>query len=444
MVGKERALEIMESVLDRSPGDQTQAVFMGQKSHLTRFSSNYIHQNVGESDGKLLVKVVRGKSIGEASTNLLDEEGISRTVERAAEIASVQRENPHFRSLPPGGPITSAVGFASETAEASPEDRAEGVRRLVGVTRDQGAEAYGSYESGVMELAVCNSLGARAYQLFTQASLRAVVMAGRGTGFAEAASSRISDIDPVELGRVATEKCSRSREAEAIEPGEYTVILEPQASAELVNYLVRLGFSARAVQEGRSFLTGETGQRIVSEKVNIWDDGTDPGGLPLAFDFEGVPKRKLPLVEAGKAVNVVHDSQTAAREGGESTGHAIPYAAFSPMALNLFMGTGDASMEDMIASTRRGLLVTRFHYTNPIHPVKAMFTGMTRDGTFMVENGRITRAVKNLRFTESILKALSEVEMIGSESVLVKWYFGGTRVPPLKIRSFNFTGVTEH
>ena len=194
-------------------------------------------------------------------------------------------------------------------------------------------------------------------------------------------------------------------------------------------------------------MTGKIGQKITGEKITIWDDGSDPRGIPLPFDFEGVAKEKIVLIENGIAKNVVHDSFTAGREeGATSTGHALSMPnTFGPIPINLFMAPGDATKEEMLASTERGIWVTRFHYTNILHPVKTILTGMTRDGTFLIENGKITKPLKNLRFTQSVLEAFAGAEMLGAELKLVKdeWNPIGTCVPAVKIRGFQFTGTTD-
>ena len=207
------------------------------------------------------------------------------------------------------------------------------------------------------------------------------------------------------------------------------------------------GFSAVAMQEGRSFMVGKIGQQIVDSRVSIWDDGQDPRGLPLPFDFEGVPKQRVDLIEKGVARGVVYDSYRAGKEEGKSsTGHALPAPnTFGPFPMNAFFGPGDATLEEMIASTERGLYVTRFHYTRPVEPTKVVVTGMTRDGTFLIENGKIAYPVKNLRFTQSYLEALNQVDMIGKELRLLAGMGGLARTaqPALKLGSFNFTGATE-
>jgi predicted Zn-dependent protease len=204
-------------------------------------------------------------------------------------------------------------------------------------------------------------------------------------------------------------------------------VLEEYAVVDLLDMLGYLGFSALAVQEERSF--AEPGRRIGSDLVTIVDDGYDPTGLPLSFDFEGVAKQRVSLVEAGICRDVVYDAQTAARAGVASTGHGLPAPnPWGPFPLNMVMEPGTASRDDLIAGLDRGLLVTRFHYTNPVHPKLAIVTGMTRDGTFLVEGGRIVGPVKNLRYTQSYLEALA----------------GTVVVPAVRIDGWTFTGGTEH
>jgi predicted Zn-dependent protease len=206
------------------------------------------------------------------------------------------------------------------------------------------------------------------------------------------------------------------------------------------------GFSAVAMQEGRSFMVGKIGQQVVDPRVSIWDDGLSPAGLPVPFDFEGVPKRRVNLIEKGIARGVVYDSYRAGKENKPSTGHALPAPnAFGPMPLNPFFGPGDSTLDEMIAGTQRGLYVTRFHYNRPVDPKRVIITGMTRDGTFLIENGEIAYPVKNLRFTQSYLDALNTVEAIGRRPKLLSGMFGvgGASVPALKLGKFRFTGATE-
>ncbi|MEW6522213.1 MAG: TldD/PmbA family protein [Bacillota bacterium] len=445
MVGKDRAMAVIERVLELSPGDQTEVSLHVTDNSLTRFSSNYIHQNVAEKDVQLSVKVILGKKIGTASTNSLDEDAIKSTVQAAASIARLQKENQEFRSLPGPQPLPEVDCFVPATAQFSPEDRADAVAMIINAAKAAGFQAAGAVSTGIREIAVGNSLGVRAYNPVTSAAANTVVMSGTSSGFAHGNTRDVATLDFAAIGRRAVDKCARSIKSEKVEPGEYEVILEPAAAANVLMYVALLGFSALAVQEGRSFLAGKLGEKVFGDNITVWDDGLDPRGMPMPFDGEGQPKRKLMLVENGVAKNVVYDSFTAKKEGKESTGHAGPGRfGFGPIPTNLFFGAGDATMEDMIRSTKKGILVTRFHYTNPVHPLRVVVTGMTRDGTFLVEDGEIKCAVKNLRFTDSMIRTLNHVDMIGKD-----WGFegamglGGGMIPALKVSKFAFTGVTE-
>jgi predicted Zn-dependent protease len=253
------------------------------------------------------------------------------------------------------------------------------------------------------------------------------------------------------VGGIAVDKALRSRNPTKIDPGVYTVILEEEAVAAMLRTLSFLGLGALSVQEKRSFMNSRFGEQITGAKITIWDDGHDSRGLVLPFDFEGVPKQKVTLIENGVAKNVVYDSFTAGREKGDadaprptSTGHSLPAPnTMGPIPVNLFMAPGTASKEEMLASIDRGIWVTRFHYTNPVHPIKTVLTGMTRDGTFLVENGQVVRPLKNLRFTQSILDAFGKAEMLGSELRLDAMGNFGVCAPAAKIHEFSFTGTTQ-
>ena len=278
----------------------------------------------------------------------------------------------------------------------------------------------------------------------TTAQLITVSMGpGGGTGYAEAAAVDASTIDAAALGREAADKARATADAVAIEPGDYPVVLEEYAVVDLLDMLGYLGFSALAVQEERSFF--EPGKRIGSELVTIRDDGRDPSGLPLWFDYEGVAKQRVDLVEHGVCRSVVHDAQTAARAGVTSTGHGLPAPnPYGPFPLNMIMEPGTSTREELIGGLDRGLLVTRFHYTNPVHPKLAIVTGMTRDGTFLVEGGQIVGPVRNLRYTQSYLTALAGTVAVASDRRTLKGFLGGVVVPAVRIEGWTFTGTTEH
>jgi predicted Zn-dependent protease len=323
------------------------------------------------------------------------------------------------------------------------------IKNLLRRAKEKGCRASGAFSNGEVALAVVNSLGVEAYQKFSDLFLHLIVENEKSSGYASFVARDPDQLDVDALAQEAIGKTSKEEPIQ-IEPGEYEVILEPYAVNELLSFLGYLGFHALAVQEGRSFFSNRFGEKMVGENVTIYDDGLDPEGLQVPFDFEGVPKKKVTFFERGVAKGVTYDSFTAGREGKDSTGHGLIAPNTSgPIPINLFMKGGESNLEEMIQPVRRGIYVTRFHYTNVVEPMKAVITGMTRDGTFLIEGGEMTRPIKNLRFTESILKALSQVSAISKDrkicsegTVYSRRFVTGTVVPAIKIGGFNFSGVS--
>ena len=441
LIGEDRLMEVVERALSHSQANQTLVSAGIGQSSLTRFAGSIIHQNVAERNGVVSVRAIIGKKIGFAVSNSLDEADVKSTVEKAVEFARHQQENPDFVSLPGPKPIPPAPAtFFESTAAFSPEDRADAVRKVVDIAAKTDAEAAGSYSTGYEESAIAGSLGVRAYSSRTQGHLTTVMTAGNGFGYATRVQNDVSKIDVSETAEEAAKRASDSRNPISIEPGEYDVILTPYCVEDLLSFLAWMGLGALAVQEERSFMSGKFGEKICGDKITIWDDGYDPRGSVYPFDAEGIPKQKVNMINNGVANAVVYDSYTAHKEGKESTGHSTGGTGTQgPFPWNMFMQPGDATIEDMIASTDRGIFVTRFHYTNIIHPLLTIITGMTRDGTFLIENGKITKPVMNLRFTETILNAFSNVDMIGRDLMPL----GMATVPAIKVKDFKFTGATE-
>lgn len=447
MLGRERMKGIADRVLTAAKADQAEVIVTAIDGHLTRFAANAIHQNVSERNVTVRVRAVTDRRIGVASGNDLSDGGLRRLAGRAVRIAGLQRANPDFRSLPEPRPVPTVDAIVEQTANATPGDRAAAAAEVIECAIGEGLEAAGAVSTELEEIYVGNTLGVSAYHGRTAAAIVAVVMGADSSGYASDADLDLARLDPEGIGRAATEKAIRSRRPVSIEPGEYTVILEEDAVADMLFYLGYLGLGALSVQEGRSFLCGRLGEAVTGERITIWDDGLDPRGFVLPFDFEGVPKEKVVLIERGIARAAVHDTFTAGREeGARSTGHALPAPnPLGPIPVHLFLAPGDATKEEMVASTDRGIWVTRFHYTNPVHPVQAILTGMTRDGTFLIEDGAIAQPLRNLRFTQGILEAFAGAESIGRSLKTVKQDWGNFAVcaPAMKIRGFRFTGTTE-
>jgi len=446
MVGKARLKEIAELALSAARADQTEVLINAQDAALTRFAANAIHQNVSETDISVRIRSITGNKVGVASSNDIQEASILKLVQKAETIASFQQENPGIAPLPEPQTVAEIDAYDAATAECSPARRAESVGAVLEASREQGLVASGAFSTDVQETLIANSKGVLAYHCGTMADMMTVVMSDDSSGYAAGSAQNVDDLDTAAIGRIAIDKAIRSREPTAIDPGAYTVILEEDAVSTMLFFLGYLGFGGLAVQEGRSFMSGHLGEKVTGDNITIWDDGTDSRTVAIPFDFEGVPKQKTLLMENGVACNAVYDSFTAAREAGKtSTGHALPQPnTMGPIPINLVMQPGELSKDELIASTERGIFVTRFHYVNPVHPVKAILTGMTRDGTFLIENGKISRPLKNLRFTQSILEAFTHA-VLSNDQTTVKLGFGNLAacVPAAKIEGFQFTGATE-
>jgi len=424
---------------------EAEALVAADDARLTRFANSEIHQNVAESDAEINLRFVVGRRVGVASSNRVDDEGLRRLAETAGAIARNSAELEDWGGLPEPTPIREIpASFAEATAGATPELRAEGVRAVIAAADAVGVISYGSFATATEVIAVANSKGIRASQRRTTSQLLTVAMApDGGSGYAESAAVDVSSIDAAAIGREAADKARSTANPVSVDPGDWPVVLEEYAVVDLLSMLGYMGFSALAVQEERSF--AEPGRRVGSELVTIVDDGMDPATLPMAFDYEGVAKQRVSLIEAGVCRDVVFDAQTAARAGRASTGHGLPAPnPYGPFPLNMAMAGGSATRDELIAGLERGLLVTRFHYTNPVHPKLAIVTGMTRDGTFLVEGGRIVGPVRNLRFTQSYLKVMSGTSAVSKERRTLKGDFGGVVVPAIRVDSWTFTGATEH
>ena len=440
------ALRLAELVVDLSAtagATEAEALVVAGESALTRFANSEIHQNVASAEVFVNLRFVIGRRVGVASSGRMDEEGLRTLVERASAIAANVEELEDWAGLPEAdAPEPLSAAWSDGTAHATPELRAEGVRAVIAAADAAGVTAYGSFSTEVEAVAVASSKGIRAAERRTTSQLLTVTMGpDSGTGYAEQCAVDATTIDAAAIGREASERARASANPVDIAPGDYPVVLQHYAVVDLTDMLGYLGFSALAVQEDRSFF--EAGKRVASPLVSITDDGRDPAGLPMGFDAEGVPKQRLALLDAGVCRDLAYDRQTAARAGRRSTGHGLPAPnPYGPFPTNMVMASGDASIEDLVGGLDRGLLVTRFHYTNPVYPKRMVITGMTRDGTFLVEGGKVVGPVRNLRFTMSYLDALANVEAVGRDRRCLRGLLGGSVVPAVRLSSFSFTGAT--
>ncbi len=456
VMGKNSCLELAEKIINevlKAGATQAEVRIVHHNSYLTRFANSYIHQNVGEVNTQIILRTVLGKRISRVASNEVNLNAIRELVERGIKLAKIQEENPEFKSLPEPEPVPEIEElYDVGTAECTPKTRAEMVKELISEAHAYSPKVKsvaGAFSTSTIEVTVVNSLGIKAYAKATTASVNTNVISEddgvEGFGYAADISRKIKEIDPRKIGREAAERSVKSLWAKSIEPGEYEVILEPYAVTTAMTYTAMNGLNAQAVQDGISFMLDLKDKQAFSDKFTLWDDGLDLKGMAFPFDVEGVPKKRVLLIENGVPRNVVYDSFTAHKEGKKSTGHATGYG---PLPTHMFIKPGDSSIDEMIRETKHGLLVTRFHYVRTVHSRKLVLTGMTRDGTWLIENGEIKHPVKNLRFTESMLKAFANISLIAKEVRRVgagRWLgIGSVVAPAIKIDKFQFTGVTTY
>lgn len=438
-------MTVSKSLTDRilafSTSDQTEVFVAEKERNLTRFANSEIHQNVQELDTVVRVRVVKDGRVGVAATNQLSENSLAAMVARAEMLARHARPNEHFPTLlgPQRYPEIPS-SFDERTHRTTPQQRAEMARIMCRLSVDAGLNAFGALETSTGRMTVANSFGLFAQQHATKTDASLVVMGEDSSGYSSYAASAVAGLDSEALARVAIDKALRGSHPTFIEPGEYTVFLEEDAVADLLEHVADAGFGGQAFLDGTSFMAGKLGNRLLGENVSIWDDPLSSEMLPVCFDAEGSPKNRLDFIERGVARAVTHDLETGLLAGSPSTGHAFPAPnPHGPSPSHLRMAPGSVPKSDLLKGIERGIWVTRFHYTNLAEFHTATITGMTRDGTYLIEHGALTRPLKNLRFTTGALEALRHVRGISSETKLCT----GTRAPALIVDGFRFSGVTR-
>ena len=444
------ALETAERAVIAAEADEAEAVVLAERSGFARFAASEVHQPTLVEDATLSLRVVRNGKVGVAATNDLDDDGLKRLAGRAAESAESAPPEESFPGLADPLPLPAVGGYDEETAALGPDDQARLAAAAIDASR---FPAYGYFTSGVTCVAVAASRGVRAEQTLTDTTAVVLAAGEAVSGYAERTSWRAAELDPAAVGREAAETAARTRGARGLEPGRYPAVLERYAVAELLLYFSSDSFSGLGLLEERSYFSGRLGDRVFDPRVSIADDALDPAGLPKAFDFEGVPKQRVELVEEGVARGVVWDRETAARagDGQVSTGHApVPLEReWGPQALALSIAGGEAaSTEELAELVGDGIHVTRLHYLGVVDPREGVITGMTRDGTFRIRNGRVAEPLVNLRFTVSVPELLREVPGLTREPVVVNTndFYGarypfGVLAPALATASFNVTGT---
>ncbi len=434
---------LAQRVLALSPVDQTEVTVYGHNSGLTRFARGIVPQNVATEDVTVKVRAVAGGRTGVAASNARDDADVGEVVQRAVAMARLAPVDPNQPQLPAGAPTqTPARAYAASTAQATPALRAELCDAILGTAQAADYWCAGFASTSCSGVTIVNSSGAAASFDGTDAAVNVKMSAADSTGYAEHYSNDVDDVDAKSAGEIAAAKARGSANPRAVQPGEWTVILEPAAFGELLAYLTD-HFSARTFDEGSSFLSDGLDRRYFGENVTITDDYAHPLLQGMPFDYEGQPTQRLPLIRGGVAVNVVTDSYWAHKLGRPNTGHALPSPnARGPAPLHVAVSPGTKSIDELIGQTARGLLITRFWYIRPVDRKRVIVTGMTRDGTFSIENGEISGGVRNMRFNQSILETLRRCELSNTLKRTGSYAYS-LAVPAAKVEGFRFSSGTE-
>jgi predicted Zn-dependent protease len=456
MLNKDHAADIFERIKKFSFADEVEAIFYGGHSALTRFANNTIHQNVDEDNVAVSVRTVFGGRTARATTNKFDDESLKRVVKASESLARVQEPDADLLTMAdPGDAPASVNRFFEQTAAVTPELRAEGVGKIVAIAKKNNLTTAGIFSSSQSVEGIFNSRGLAQWHTQTSSEISITMLAGDSSGWQKANYPDVSLLDPVKLAEIAAEKTRTSASPKEIPAGKYTVILEPAAVLDIVGFMF-FDFGGLAILDQRSFLNDRVGKKLFGDNINIWDDVAHPLQSGSPFDGEGVRRDRVQLIENGVAKRLVYARGTAERMKKseykdtvgpiEVTGHGFPIPnEMGEAPMNIVFGTsGDPkTLEQMVASTERGILVTRLWYIREVDPYEKILTGMTRDGTFFVEDGKIQYGVRNFRFNESLLHMLSNVEQMGTPVRASGEESFDMVVPAMKVKEFNFTEVTK-
>jgi predicted Zn-dependent protease len=424
-------------------GDMAEArVIIVRGPHaLTRFANSFIHQNVAEDRAGVMLTVAKDGRTASANSSRTDEAGLAELAERALAAASVTPVDPYWPGLSPRAPLGADRAPDPATAASDPDHRARIVKDYIAA--GPGLLGAGYCETECTTAVFANSAGQRCISTSSKATLDGIHQSPTSAGSSHQTSVSISDLDGAAAGAAAAGKARAGIDGIDLEPGRYEVVLESNAVSTLMVFLAVYGFNGRAAVEKRTPV--QPGVAQFDPAISIVDDATDPAAIGLLFDGDGTPKRRTTMIERGVPAGFLYDRRTAQQAGAQTTGHAVPGSGgFGALATNMFMAPGDTSYADLVGSVDRGLLVTEFNYCRVLDPMTLGVTGLTRNGTFLIENGEISRPVTNLRFTQSFMQALQPGSVLGVESAArfgdSEFGPGFAHAPSLRLAEWNFTG----
>ncbi len=446
MISVERTRDIVSKAIDAASGKDVQVMVTGGKEQLARVGCNEVHQNLLRKEYSVRAQVADGKRVGLASLNRFSGEDVTEAVQKAAAIARIQKEDPEFLGLSEEKEeIISSSWYHHPTMDACFDAKLSELENIFHDAKERNVEVAGAFSHGDQVYAVGNSKGMFSWHAATSASFTLSIRTSNGgTGWSEFHSHELEAIQPEKLYDIALQKALLSENPHALGEGEYTVILEPPAVETLFFWLGYMALGGLPIVENRSCFSDKIGQKVMDERISVVDDCSYFQSFGAPFDYDGVRRQACPIIENGVFVGPVSDRVLASKLGrGVSTGHALPYPAKSgPLPLNLRVSGGNSVLSKMIEETRKGILVTRFFYDNVIDPRRLTLTGMTRDGTFMVENGRIVHGLKNLRFNICVPELLNRVFDM-SHNTWSLTSFGRMSVPAMRLDGFRFTGSSN-
>ena len=462
MLTKEKAADIFDRIRRFSSADEVEAIFTGSRFALTRFANNTIHQNVEDENSIVSIRTNFAGRTARATANQFDDESLRRAVAASENLARVQEPDPNLLPMPAAEEAEGRTGespvptrFFDQTATITPSARAEVVQSIVSVAGKHKLTTAGIYSNSESAEGIFNCRGLANWHRQTLAEISITMLAEDSSGWQKLNSPDVSNLDPARLAETAAQKAAESAHPREIAPGKYTVILEPAAVLDIVGFMF-WDFSGMAILDQRSFLNDRIGAKLFGENINIWDDVAHPLQAGSSFDGEGMRRQRVQLVESGVVKRVVYARTTARRMKNseyagkvgpiEPTGHGFPLPnEVGEMPMNIVFGGPESprSVEKMIASTERGVLVTRLWYIREVDPYEKIVTGMTRDGTFLVENGKIQCGLRNFRFNQSLLSMLSNVEAMSAPVRASGEESFDMVAPAMKVREFNFTEATK-
>lgn len=457
MLTRDQSADIVTKMKKDSTADEIEVLFYATKNALTRFANNTIHQNMAEENVVVSVRTAFGQRTARATSNKLDDDSLKRVVQASESLAKVQQPDPDLLPCDAGATARAHLPqrYFPQSAELTPELRADTVKKIVAVAEKKKLTTAGIFSNSESAEGVFNSRGLTAWHTQTSSEISITMLGADASGWQKANSPNVANLDAVALAETAARKARESVQPQEIPPGKYTVILEPAAVLDIVGFMF-YDFGGLAILDQRSFLNNRIGTRVFGKNIDIWDDVGHPLQSGSPFDGEGVPRQKVQLVENGVVKRLVYARGTAARMKQseykdkvgpiEATGHGFPIpneVGEAPMNIVFGSPNNPQTIEQMIASTERGILVTRLWYIREVDPYEKILTGMTRDGTFLIENGKICHGLRNFRFNESLIHMLSNVETMGTPVRASGEESFDMVVPAMKVREFNFTEVTR-